>query len=188
MTDQQNPVTPTREQILREAASYLEQHGWLQHGPYDLETGIGGLPAADVTGAIRYVALGIPVVDLSAPVDIVARLDGSQPLRRFAEELVELVVLSDAEEAFLNWLLAHYVDDCDCDGNYRCNHQMPTSITDWNTSRCQSGEQAVTALRRAADHIQRHGDPEVAVFYDPEYADEFRDWWPEEALADSDDL
>ena len=133
----QNPVTthvtPSLVQPLRDAADYLQQHGWCQNGHYadDTET-----PPADLIGALAIACYGYPVTNPETDLPNGNR----QPRRTFA---AATAILTD-------FLGVH--DMVDAHGN-----PMDYTLTDWNDEGYQSIGCVTAVLRAAADDFDRTG-------------------------------
>jgi hypothetical protein len=79
-----SPVTMTPADVLRQAADYLVEHGWIQDGFYD-NGDDGPTPAACMAGAIAIVATG---QRLESDDDLNPDNPTSDPLMREAHRLL----------------------------------------------------------------------------------------------------
>lgn len=128
--------TPGLAQPLRDAADYLDRHGWCQHDFYTDRT--SPTPAADIVGALAIVCFGFPTTDVSF-------------------EHIPTDDLIDAEKAFLQAarILGAFVgldDMVDADGN-----RVDYSLSDFNDEPYQSIGAITAVLRAAADEHEQTG-------------------------------
>ncbi|MFB9448699.1 hypothetical protein Dvina_45085 [Dactylosporangium vinaceum] len=111
---------------LRCAAQYLDSYGWTQHDRY---RNLGDLfPAADITGAIRTVVYGTPMLS-----DILTGVLGWHVDMAIAT-LADHLGLTTPDMHLLGWLA-----------------YSSHAITCWNDETGRTAGQAVAALRAAAD-------------------------------------
>ncbi|NJC85149.1 DUF6197 family protein [Planosporangium mesophilum] len=126
-----NPPTTagadTPAQVLRDAALYLERHGWTRGAFYDYLNGLHRMPAACAVGAIRVVCFGTPVDDATDLDDL-----ADEPPRAQVFDAIRVLA-----QRLAGPHVAHGVENF--------------VVTDWNDRAITIG-QVVTVLRDAADH------------------------------------
>ena len=122
-----SPVTPVR--VLRDAAAYLDRHGWIQGGYYD-QTATVYTPAACLVGALAMVCYGGPV---------------EAPAQHFDDPGWDTF---EATVTYLDlYLYTRY--------GHVPSTSIPMNVYDFNDAPGRIGEHVVQVLREAADHLDR---------------------------------
>jgi hypothetical protein len=128
-------ATASLAQPLRDAADYLERHGWCQGHYYSTGT---DTPPADIIGALAIACYGYPTTE---PESDDPDVDGEMEARlTFAMAIVVLADFIGIEEM------------TDANGN-----PVEYGLTDWNDEDYQSIGCVTAVLRAAADDYDRTG-------------------------------
>jgi hypothetical protein len=130
-------VEPTPAQTLRDAALYLERHGWIQGELYGDHIAV--IPPACAVGAIRCALFGSPIVTAT----------------------YEQTTQADP----IVGVLAHHLHDTGNDTPPDTDEWGPTPwdspnaiITDWNDASGRTADEVIATLRAVADQWDRiHG-------------------------------
>ena len=125
-----SPVTPVR--VLRDAAAYLDRHGWIQGSYYD-QTATVFTPAACLVGAISMVCYG-------GPVEAPAQHFDDPGWAAFEATVAYL-------DLYLYLRFGHVPSEPSA--------SVPMNVYDFNDVPGRIGEDVVQVLNEAADHLDR---------------------------------